>query len=122
MKVAAVGLVVIAVAGAALAFAAPWRHGGGAQSGDMSVTQSTLRPGSIALVVKNGSDAAARVAQVILNDAFVDFHASRLALAPGAAETITVSYPWIRGEAYDIELMTSTGRTVGYEIDEAEAA
>ncbi len=121
MKVAAVGLVVIAAAGAALAFAAPWRHAG-TQSGDMSVTQSTLRPGSIALVVKNGSDAAARVAQVILNDAFVDFHASRLALAPGAAETITVSYPWIRGEAYEIELMTSTGRTVGYEIDEAEAA
>jgi zinc transporter, ZIP family len=121
VKVGAVTVVVIAVAGVALAFAAPWRHGG-AQGGDMSVTQSTLRPGSIALVVKNGSDAVARVAQVILNDAFVDFRASRLALAPGAAETITVSYPWINGESYEIELMTSTGRTVGYEIDEAEAA
>jgi len=120
VKVAAVGLVAVAgaVAGLTLALAAPWR-GGGAQGGDMSVTQSTLRPGSIALVVKNGSDAVARVAQVILNDAFVDFRASHLALAPGAAETITVSYPWIRGEAYEIELMTSTGRTVGYEIDEA---
>lgn len=39
--------------------------------------------------------------------------ASREALLPGAAERITVSYPWIRGEAYD-ELLTSTGATVGY--------
>jgi hypothetical protein len=68
---------------------------------------------------ENGSDAAARVAQVILNDAFVDFRASRLALAPGAEETITVSYPWIHGESYEIELMTSTGRTVGYDIEDA---
>jgi zinc transporter, ZIP family len=118
VKVAAVGLVAIAVAGVALALVAPWRHGS-AQDDDVSVTRSTLRPGSIALVVKNGTDAVARVAQVILNDAFVDFHASRPALAPGAAETITLSYPWIHGEAYEIELMTSTGRTIGYEIEEA---
>ena len=118
MKVAAVAVVTIAVAGVALAFAAPWRHGA-AQEGDVSVTQSTLRPGSIALVVENGSDAVARVAQVILNDAFVDFRSSRLALAPGAEETITVSYPWIHGESYEIELMTSTGRTVGYDIEGA---
>jgi ZIP family zinc transporter len=120
MKAAAVGLVAVAVAvaGVALALVAPWRRDG-AQDGDMSVTRSTLRPGSIALVVKNGTDAVARVAQVILNDAFVDFRASSRALPPGGAETITVSYPWIRGEAYEIELMTSTGRTVGYEIEEA---
>ena len=118
MKAAAVGLVAVVVAAVAMALAVPWRHGA-AEEGDVSVKESTLRPGSIALVVKNGSDAVARVAQVILNDAFVDFRASHLALAPGAAETITVSYPWIRGEAYEIELMTSTGRTVGYEIDEA---
>jgi FtsP/CotA-like multicopper oxidase with cupredoxin domain len=36
-----------------------------------------------------------------------------------AEETITVSYPWIHGESYEIELMTSTGRTVGYDIEDA---
>jgi hypothetical protein len=41
------------------------------------------------------------------------------ALAPGDAETITVACPRIQGEAYDIELLTSTGRTVGYEVEEA---
>ena len=120
MKVAAVAVVTIAVAGCvALALAAPWRHGAAQGGEDVRVTQSTLHPGSIALVVKNGSDAVARVAQVILNDAFVDFRSSRLALAPGAEETITVSYPWIHGESYEIDLMTSSGRTVGYEIEDA---
>jgi archaellum component FlaF (FlaF/FlaG flagellin family) len=85
----------------------------------MEVTRATFDPGRISLVVFNGSEDAARVAQVILNDAFVDFRGSMAALDPGDAETITVAYPWIQGEAYDIELLTSTGRTVGYEVEKA---
>jgi zinc transporter, ZIP family len=119
VKVAAVALGVIAVAGVTLAFAAPWHHGGAAQSGELSVTQSMLRPGTIALVLENGSEEVAQIAQVVLNDAYVDFRAPRVALAPGAAETITVSYPWILGEAYEIELLTSTGRSVDYAIEDA---
>jgi hypothetical protein len=107
---AAVALVVVALASGC---------GGSSTPAELAVTQSTLRPGQIALVVGNGGEEAARIAQVILNDAFVDFRASRPGLAPGAAETITVTYPWIRGENYDIRLMTSTGRTVDYEIEEA---
>jgi ZIP family zinc transporter len=108
----------LAAAGVWLALAAPWRDQSSA-AGEMEVTRATFDPGRISLVVFNGSEDAARVAQVILNDAFVDFRASMAALAPGDAETITVAYPWIQGEAYDIELLTSTGRTVGYEVEEA---
>ncbi|MFL5918217.1 MAG: hypothetical protein ACJ743_07355 [Gaiellaceae bacterium] len=108
MKVAAVAL--------ALAFASS----GCASSGsELEVSTATLRPGQIALGLRNGSEEAARVAQVILNDAFVDFRAPRRVLEPGTSETITVSYPWIAGESYDIELMTRSGATVGYEIEEA---
>ena len=71
-------------------------------------------------MVVNGSEDPARIAQLILNDAFVDFRASQRTVQPGDAERITVSYPWVRGEAYDIELMTSTGATIGYEIEEAQ--
>jgi zinc transporter, ZIP family len=91
----------------------------GHAAGELGVTHAKLRPGQIVLVLVNGSEEPARVAQVILNDAFVDFRATRQALLPGTAERITVSYPWIRGEAYDIELLTSTGATVGYEIEDA---
>ena len=110
MRLAAVALVVVALASGC---------DGSSTPSELAVTQSTLRPGEIALVISNGGEEAARVVQVILNDAFVDFRASPGRLAPGDAETITVTYPWIRGENYDIRLMTSTGRTVDYEIDEA---
>ena len=61
------------------------------------------------------------MAQVILNDAFVAFRQSRPEIAPGGAERITVSCPWIRGESYDLLLMTPTSATIAYAIEVAEA-
>jgi ZIP family zinc transporter len=104
---------------AIIAWARPWHEA--PRTNEVTVRQATLRPGAIVLVVANRSEQTARVAQVILNDAFVDFRQSQSAVAPGDAERITVSYPWIAGESYDIQLMTATGATIGYEIDEAEA-
>lgn len=109
----------IAAAAVVIAIARPWHHGD--RAGDsMRVQQATLRPGQIVLVLVNESGDIARVAQVILNDAFVDFRQTQHELKPGDAERITVSYPWVRGESYDVELMTSTGSTVQYDIEEAE--
>jgi ZIP family zinc transporter len=68
----------------------------------------------------NNSEKTVRVAQVILNDAFVDFRQSRREVASGDAERITVSYPWVPGESYDVQLMTRTGATIAYGIEEAE--
>ncbi|MEP7224515.1 MAG: hypothetical protein ABI783_06125 [Actinomycetota bacterium] len=61
------------------------------------------------------------MAKVILNDAFVDFQQSRRVLAPGEVQRVTVSYPWVAGESYDVQLMTRTGATIPYEIEDAEA-
>jgi zinc transporter, ZIP family len=94
---------------------------GGSGEGELAVTQATLQPGAITLVVRNDSEDAAQVAQVILNDAFVDFRASARTIPPGDIEAFVVLYPWIRGESYDIRLMTTSGRTVDYEIEEAAA-
>jgi ZIP family zinc transporter len=116
--VAVAAVLALAAAGVWLALARPWRDQSSAP-GEMEVTRATFDPGRISLDVFNGSEEDARIAQVILNDAFVDFRASMAALAPGDAETITLAYPWVQGEAYDIELLTSTGRTVGYEVEEA---
>jgi hypothetical protein len=41
---------------------------------------------------------------------------------PDDAERILISYPWISGESYEIELLLSSGGAVEYEIEEAEAA
>ena len=94
---------------------------GGGGDGDLTVTRSKLQPGEITLVVRNGSGDSARIAQVILNDAYVDFSASARTIPPGDVEALVLTYPWIRGESYEIRLMTSTGSTVDYEIDEAAA-
>ncbi len=112
----------LGIVGAAvvIGFARPWDHAT-VSPRDVRVEQATLRPGQIVLVVVNDSEDAARVAQVILNDAFVDFRQSQRRLKPGDAERITVSYPWIMGEAYEVRLMTSTGATIDYEIEEAAA-
>ena len=104
-----------------IGFARPWDHAASVAPREVRVERATLRPGQIVLVVVNDSEDAARVAQVILNDAFVDFRQSQRALRPGDAERITVSYPWIVGEAYDVRLMTSTGATIDYAIEEAAA-
>ena len=104
-------LVVIAMWG-------PWHAS--PHQGELAVDRATLRSGSIALVVANGSEADARIAQVIVNDAFVDFRASRRAVPRGDTERILVSYPWIRGESYDVRLMTASGATVEYQIEDAQ--
>jgi ZIP family zinc transporter len=105
---------------AAVAYARPW-HDAAPAADAVSVERTTLRPGSIELVVVNHSEQTAHVAQIILNDAFVDFRQSETALTPGAEDRITVSYPWIAGESYDVSLLTATGATIDYGIEEAEA-
>ena len=106
-------------AAAVIAYARPWHDARHAH--EVTIEQATLRPGAIVLVVVNNSEDTARVAQVILNDAFVDFQQSRPSLAPGEVQRITVSYPWVAGESYDVQLMTRTGATIAYEIEDAEA-
>jgi hypothetical protein len=106
----------------ALVFVAAATACSGGGQDELGVTQATLRPGQIVLVLRNGSERSARIEQVIVNDAFVDFAASRKDVPPGDVEAIVVRYPWIHGEAYDIELLTSTGATIDYEIEDAEAA
>jgi hypothetical protein len=110
MKAAALALALAAAASGC---------GGSTSSGELQVTQSTLRAGQISLVVRNGAQEAARIAQVIVNDAYVDFRASRASLPEGATATLTIPYHWIKGENYEVRLMLSTGRTVDYEIEDA---
>ena len=93
---------------------------GGGGSHEVEVASASLQPGLISLVVENGSGDAARVAQVIVNDGFVDFRSPNRVLLPDAATTLTLLYPWVEGESYDVRLLTSTGSTVDYEIEDAE--
>ena len=78
--------------------------------------RTVLRPGEIELTVRNDGPDPVQIAQVTVNDAFADFRAESAEIAPLRAEKVTVAYPWIEGEAYEVSLLTSTGATLVHEI------
>jgi hypothetical protein len=112
-----VALVCVAAA-AAIAFARPWDH---AARGGAVVAQSSLRAGGFAVVVRNDSREKLRIAQVTVNDAFVSFRAARLVLAPHERTRLTIDYSWVKGEPYEIGILTSTGAIVQSDVGGEDA-
>ncbi len=70
--------------------------------------RTILRPGQIELHLRNTSPEAVTLAQVNINDAIWPFAVSPAPTIPrlGAA-VVTLDYPWIEGEAYEIGLLSS---------------
>ena len=94
-------------------------RGPAAEERGLTVQRSTLQRGLIVLFARNDGAEPVHIAQVMVNDAFVDFHAPRLTLAPRRRTEVTVHYPWVAGESYEIGLLTGTGAIVEYELDDA---
>jgi hypothetical protein len=126
MKRLVAGLLVGAAIGAGVAFVFAGgdtvRTAAPAEEPGLAVERSILQPGQIVLLARNDGDQPVRIAQVLVNDAFVDFHARRLTVPPGRTNEIAVHYRWIAGESYEIGLLTSTGGIVEYELEDAGAA
>ena len=121
LHVALLGLLPVAlVAVAAALFAAFGAPGLGERAGppveELVVERTVLRPGQIELFVRNDGPDAVRVAQVIVNDAYVDFAITDDMVGRLAGATLTIAYPWVEGEAYEIALLTSLGATIGHAI------
>ena len=76
-------------------------------------------PGEIELHVRNDGPDPVAVKQVIVNDAFVALHPDRRRARPARAGEITIEYPWIEGEAYEVGLLTATGGTIDHSIEVA---
>jgi hypothetical protein len=112
-------VLVIAAAAAFLAVDRPWSATARAEA--VTVVRSRLLPGRILLTVRNGEAEPVRIAQVIVNDAFQTFRPVG-PVRPGASRVVAVDYPWIEGEAYEIELLTTTGATIEVEVDDASAS
>ena len=88
---------------------------------ELVVERTVLRPGEIELTVRNDGPDPVAVAQVAVNDAYVDFDAGGRPIGRLRAERLTLPYDWVEGEAYQIFLLTSTGATVEHSIDVAVA-
>jgi len=88
---------------------------------ELAVERTRLEPGTIELTLRNDGPDAVRVAQAVVNDAFVAFTGAEEAIGRLGSATVRLSQPWIEGEAYEISLLTATGATFVHEIPAAVA-
>ena len=120
-RVALTGLAPLALIAALIAaFAVLGGPGLGDRNGppveELVVERTVLKPGTIELTVRNDGPDAVRIAQAMVNDAFIPFTGAEQPVGRLEAETIRLSQPWLEGEAYSVALLTSTGGTIAHEI------
>jgi zinc transporter, ZIP family len=110
-------LLIAAAIGAFVALGAPGlgeRRGPPAE--ELAVERTVLRPGTIALTVRNDGPDAVRIAQAQVNDAFVQFSGVEQPIGHLQSETVHLQQPWVEGEAYEVALITSAGGTITHAI------
>jgi zinc transporter, ZIP family len=115
------GLVpLLLIAATAAAFAALGAPGLGDRRGppveELAVERTVLAPGSIELTVRNDGPDPVRIAQVMVNDAFVPFTGAEGPIGRLESAQVNVPEAWIEGQAYEVALVTSTGATIPHEI------
>ncbi len=116
------GLIPLALIAAAIgAFALLGGPGLGERTGppveEVVVERTTLRPGEIELTMRNDGPDPVQFAQVAVNDAYASFTASDgTEIGRLGSTTLTIAYPWIEGEAYEIFILTASGGTVDASI------
>ena len=117
------GLVPLLVLGVAIALFvgldAPGLERNGVPVEDLAVEKTELRPGQIELTVRNDGPDAVGIRQAIVNDGFAAFTQTNEDIGRLGASTVTIDYPWIEGEAYEVSLVTATGGTVAAPIEVA---
>jgi zinc transporter, ZIP family len=117
------GLLPLLILGAAIAvfvaLDAPGLERNGVPVEELSVERTELRPGEIEVTVRNDGPDPVRIAQAVVNDGFAAFSQTTEEIGRLDASTVTVQYPWLEGEAYEVVLITATGGTVNASIDVA---
>ncbi|MGH2713573.1 MAG: ZIP family metal transporter [Thermoleophilaceae bacterium] len=115
-----VPLVVLAVAiGLFVALDAPGLDRIGVPEEELTVERTVLKPGEIELHLRNDGADPVRIEQAIVNDGFASFSQTDEEIGRLAATEVSVQYPWIEGQAYEVILLTSTGGTIDHAIDVA---
>lgn len=112
----AVGLVALAVLGGE---SLPGRNGPPVE--ELAVERVVLRPDEIDLIVRNTGPDPVQVAQVFVNDTFVDVSGGTDPIDRLDTATVRLDYPWQDGQPYLVSLLTSTGVVIEHEIPAATA-
>jgi hypothetical protein len=70
-----------------------------------------LRPGEIELTVRNTGPDPVTVAQLFVNDTYVDYTTTANDIDRSATETFTLNYPWQQDSPYLVTMVSETGAT-----------
>ena len=86
---------------------------------ELAVERAELTPGRIELTLRNTGPDPVRIAQVFVNDAYVDFQGADGSIGRLGSATVELDYPWQEGQPYLISMVTSTGVVIEHEIPAA---
>lgn len=87
---------------------------------ELTIDRVTLRPGQMVVHLTNGGPQPVTVAQVQVDTAYWEFAIEPDHTVPRLGKaTITLSYPWVAGEAHHIRLITSSGLTFEHTVEVA---
>lgn len=84
---------------------------------DLTITRVRLTPGQFQVHVTNGGADPVTIAQVLVDEAYWEHTVAPQRTIPrlGSA-TVTIPYPWVKGEAHEIVLVTATGLTFRHTV------
>src|SRR5215213_11653388 len=97
-------VVLAAAIGLFVALDAPGLDRVGVPQEELSVERTVLRPGEIELHIRNDGADPVRIEQAIVNDAFTGFSQSAEEIGRLRSSAVSIEYPWIEGEAYEVVL------------------
>ncbi len=86
---------------------------------ELAVERTVLSPGVIELTIRNTGPDPVQIAQVFVNDAFVDLSGGADPIDRLGSTTLRLDYPWQDGQPYLVSLLTSTGVVIEHEIPAA---
>lgn len=118
LVVAVIGLALVALA-ALGGHTLPERTGPPIE--ELAVERTELSAGTITITVRNTGPDPVQVAQVFVNDAYVDFTGPATAIDRLDTVTLRLTYPWQDGQPYLVSMLTSSGVVIEHEIPAAVA-
>jgi hypothetical protein len=86
-------------------------------AGELAVQRADLSPGTIEMLIANGTDEPATLAQVAIDDGFVAYDGPAMTVAPHETSRLAVPYPWIAGQGYRVKVLTSDGAPLEYRVE-----
>jgi zinc transporter, ZIP family len=83
---------------------------------EIAVEHTVFQPGVIELTVRNTGPDPVSIAQIFVNDAYVDFTGPIEPIGRLEAATLRLDYPWQDGQPYKVSMLTSTGLVIEHDI------